>query len=92
MEAPSRPTTSAAPPREAVWPTVAEVAALVLMTWAALILRGLAGSAFAASWAHGPASVALFGALFALVSGAAVVGLLGISAVALNFVRAVLGR
>ena len=65
---------------------------MVLMTWAALLLRGPAGSAFAASWGHGAASVALFGAFFAVVSGAAVVGILGISAVALNFVRAVIGR
>jgi hypothetical protein len=92
MEAPDRPTTSTAPPREAVWPSAAEVFAMVLMTWAALILRGLAGSALAASWSHGAASVVLFGALFVAVSGAAVVGILGISAVALNFVRAVIGR
>jgi hypothetical protein len=92
MEAPLRPTTSAAPPREAVWPSAAEVAAMVLMTWAALLLRGPAGSALAASWGHAAAAVALFGALFALVSGAAVVGMLGIAAVVLNFIRAVIGR
>jgi hypothetical protein len=50
------------------------------------------GASFAASWAHGPVSILLFGTLFVAVSLGAILGVLGITAIVVNFLRAMIGR
>ena len=92
MKDAGRTTPPVAPPQEAIWPTAAEIAIIVGLTWVALAVRTPVGASFAASWTHGLVSILLFGTLFVIVSLGAILGVLGIAAIVVNFLRAMIGR